>query len=252
MSGIAHIVGALVLGRVPGRRDARSKFGLPGSSSKTTAASPPWARLAIWARALPLISVQIGAGIGAGLIEESGNIYHRASGSAGDVGHIPSSGGEGVMCACGAHGCAAAVAAVPSMLRRLEMSSHIPESEAASGSDLLPQLLSERSPEAIQAVRESAELVGEVVATLCNIFNPRRVVITSALAAVSHELLAATCSVVQTPALPLATKDLVIDHSSLGDSVGIAEAYLIGRQHLLSPTIIKTLRISMASQQMRK
>jgi glucokinase len=192
--------------------------------------------------ALPLISVQIGTGIGAGLIDESGQIYHGANGSAGDVGHIPSSGGEGIECACGARGCVEAVAAVPAMLRRLQQSGVVPKTSDSSGSDVLAQLLSDRNPEAIHVVRESAELVGEVVATLCNILNPRRVVITSALSSVSHELLAAVRSVVYTRARPLATKDLVIDYSSLGDAVGIAGAYLIGRQHLLSPRIIQTLR----------
>lgn len=194
------------------------------------------------AEALPLVSVQLGTGIGAGIIDSAGEIYRGANGSAGDIGHIPCSAGGDALCRCGSRGCIEAVAAVPAMLQRLRDEGLVADGTQLQGSDLLAHLLKQRDPYVIQVVRESAEMIGEVVATLCNVLNPRRVVVTSALAAVSHDVLAGIRSVVYTRARALATKDLVIDHSSLGENLAIAGAYLIGRRHLLAADSIKQLR----------
>lgn len=193
---------------------------------------------------LPLVTIQLGTGIGAGIVDGSGEIYRGANGSAGDVGHIPCSAGGDILCNCGARGCVEAVAAVPAILQRLEAMGLVDHSVDLRGSELLAHLLKQRDPQIAQVVRESAEILGEVVATLCNVLNPRRVVVTSALAAVSHDVLAGVRSVVYARARALATKDLVIDYSTLGDNVGIAGAYLIGRRHLLTSTNIKRIRIA--------
>lgn len=156
-------------------------------------------------------------------------------------------GAEDVLCNCGARGCVEAAAAVPAMLKRLEAAGLADHDTDLRGSDLLAHLLRGRDPHVTQVVREGAEKLGEVVATLCNVLNPRRVVITSALASVSHDVLAGVRSVVYQRARALATKDLVIDYSTLGDDVGIAGAYLIGRRYLLAATNIKQLRVAPAA-----
>jgi predicted NBD/HSP70 family sugar kinase len=193
--------------------------------------------------ALPLISIQIGTGVGAGIIDSSGLIIQGANGAAGDVGHIPSSKGGDALCSCGARGCVDAVASVTAMLEKITRAGVVCPDDSLEGSDRLLSLVAQGGPEVTRVIRESAEVIGEVVASLCNVINPRRVVITSALATVSHELLAGVRSVVYDRARPLATKDLVIDYSQLGDSVGIAGAYLLGRRYLLSSTNIKKLRV---------
>lgn len=193
---------------------------------------------------LPLISIQVGTGVGAGIIDSSGHIIRGANGAAGDVGHIPYSEGGDALCSCGSRGCVEAVASVPAMLGRLEAAGVVSDDASLGGSDLLLHLFRQGDPEVTRVVEESAAAIGEVVASLCNVINPRRVVITSALASVSHELLAGVRSAVYTRARPLATKDLVIDYSRLGEDVGVAGAYLMGRRHLLSAGRIKGLRVA--------
>ena len=193
---------------------------------------------------LPLISVQIGTGVGAGIVDSSGHIIRGANGAAGDVGHIPYSRGGDALCSCGSRGCVEAVASVPAMLAKIEAAGVTCSDPTLRGSDLLLRLLLEGDPSVTRAVDESAEAIGEVVASLCNVINPRRVVITSALANVGHELLAGVRSAVYSRARPLATKDLVIDYSRLGADVGIAGGYLMGREHLLQPSSIKALRVA--------
>ena len=193
---------------------------------------------------LPLISVQIGTGVGAGIVDSSGHIIRGANGAAGDVGHIPYSRGGDALCSCGSRGCVEAVASVPAMLAKIEAAGVTCSDPTLRGSDLLLRLLREGDPAVTQAIDESAEAIGEVVASLCNVINPRRVMITSALANVGHELLAGVRSSVYSRARPLATKDLVIDYSRLGADVGIAGGYLMGREHLLQPGTIKALRVT--------
>jgi predicted NBD/HSP70 family sugar kinase len=193
--------------------------------------------------ALPLISIQIGTGVGAGIIDSSGLIIQGANGAAGDVGHIPSSKGGDELCSCGARGCVDAVASVTAMLEKIARAGIVCADDSLEGSERLLSLAAQGGPEVTRVIQESAEVIGEVVASLCNVINPRRVVITSSLATVSHALLAGVRSVVYARARPLATKDLVIDYSQLGDSVGIAGAYLLGRRFLLSSDNIKKLRV---------
>ncbi len=192
--------------------------------------------------ALPLISVQIGNGIGAGIIDDGGNIIHGANGAAGEIAHIPFPGSGDEVCSCGSRGCVETVASVSAMLRRLEPSGLI-DPDGPVDFEQLATLLHQRNQKALEVVRESAEAVGVVVATLCNFMNPRRVVITGGLVNASHDLLATIRSVVYAQARPLATKDLIIDQSRLGSDLGIAGAYLLGRQHFLSAANIDSIRL---------
>lgn len=192
--------------------------------------------------ALPLVAIQIGTGIGAGIVNSSGGIDRGGNGSAGDVGHLPSIAAAGHLCVCGARGCVESVASVPAMLRRLEPLGLIPADPQSQGADRLADLLGQGHPEVIRTVREGAEVVGELAATLCDVLNPRRLVITSRLVAVTQDVLAVVRSVVYSRARALATEDLVVAHSTLGEHAALAGNYLLGRASLLSPANIRLLR----------
>lgn len=191
---------------------------------------------------LPLVSVQIGTGIGSGVIDSAGEIMHGTSGAAGEIGHIATSRSAGELCSCDAYGCVETVASIPSMLRRLEPTGALSAFENVDA-DALVQLVRDRNPDALRVVKDGAEAVGEVVSALCDILNPKRVVITGCLTTVTHEVLASVRGVVYNRARPLATKDLIIDYSRLGDNTGIAGAYLLARRHLLSASRISRIRV---------
>ena len=191
---------------------------------------------------LPLIAIKVGTGIGAGIIDRNGAIFLGANGSAGDVGHLPHVDRNDNLCSCGARGCVEAVAAIPAMMRQLRDAGKVPDSVEDFDADHLVELLKNRDADALDAVRTSAEAVGYMTASLCNVLNPKRIVINSDLLEVSHEMLAGIRSVVYDRARPLATQNLVIDQSRLGRDAGIAGAFLLGRQHLLSPEQLGRLR----------
>jgi predicted NBD/HSP70 family sugar kinase len=93
----------------------------------------------------------------------------------------------------------------------------------------------------LRLVREAAELIGEVVATLVHFYNPARVTLGGSVAAASDELLAGIRSVVYQRALPLATRNLVLANSVLGEFAGVAGAAVLGIERVLSAAGIGVL-----------
>ncbi|MCX6463079.1 MAG: ROK family protein, partial [Pseudonocardiales bacterium] len=96
-------------------------------------------------------------------------------------------------------------------------------------------------PAAVGAVRDAAGLIGERVATLVHLYNPARVAIGGALTAASDDLLAGVRAVVYQRALPLATRNLVLAASVLGEHAGLAGAAVLGIEEVLSAESIDGL-----------
>lgn len=189
--------------------------------------------------------VKMGTGIGAGLISDG--LPHRgAQGSAGDVGHIQIV-EEGVVCRCGNVGCLEALAGgaaiardaenaarsgrsawLAATLERGEVITAITVAEGASHGDIA----------CVELIQRSGRLVGHVLATMVNLFNPSLVVIGGGVSKVGMQLLATIRENVYRRSLPLATQDLQIVTSGLGDLAGVIGAAamvadeLFSRQHL--------------------
>src|SRR4051812_47902193 len=170
-----------------------------------------------------LIYCKVGTGIGAGLLSQ-GRIHRGANGAAGDIGHERVRDSV-IQCRCGKVGCLEALAggwalvrdaeealaggATGSLTRRTENDPLTPEriARAAEDGDAL----------AISLLQHSAQLVGEAIASLVNMFNPGVIVLGGSVAAASGEIfLAEVRHRVYELSLPLATRDLSIV-KSLGD-----------------------------------
>ena len=177
----------------------------------------------------PLLFVKVGTGIGGGLITGAGELHHGADGAAGDIGHVRVRGGPDVRCVCGNVGCIEALASASAIARRLGTQS----GREATIADVRT-LVARGDPTVLGLVREAAELIGEVVATLVHFYNPARVTIGGSVAAASDDLLAGIRSVVYQRALPLATRNLVLANSVLGEFAGVAGAAVLGIERVLS------------------
>ena len=184
----------------------------------------------------PLLFVKVGTGIGGGLITGAGELHHGADGAAGDIGHVRVRGGPDIRCVCGNVGCIEALASAGAIARRLGER----DGGTVSIADVRA-LIARGDPEVLRLVREAAELIGEVVATLVHFYNPARVTIGGSVAAASDELLAGIRSVVYQRALPLATRNLVLANSVLGELAGVAGAAVLGIERVLSPDGIGVL-----------
>ncbi len=114
--------------------------------------------------------VQMSSGIGAGLIVD-GLPYHGHRGTAGEIGHMlvdP----QGPICRCGNRGCLETFASGPALVELLRPS---------HGDDLTVEgmiaLAHDGDLGARRAIADAGRAVGQVVAGLCNLFNPEMVVI---------------------------------------------------------------------------
>jgi glucokinase-like ROK family protein len=179
-----------------------------------------------------VVVVKIGTGIGAGIIS-SGRLHRGAQGSAGDVGHIQIVDDRSVVCRCGNIGCLEALAGGEAIGRA-------GEAAAAEGrSPRLGMALDQRGtvtaedvsraasfgdPVAVVLLQEAGRRVGSMLASIVNFFNPSLIVIGGGVANSPDLLLASIRETVYRRSLPLATRELLIQRSSLGGLAGVIGA----------------------------
>ncbi|WP_253208753.1 ROK family protein [Streptomyces niphimycinicus] len=93
----------------------------------------------------------------------------------------------------------------------------IPEStddDPLHGTRVLAQRVADSDPAALHAVRQAATEVGEVVAVLVHMFNPRSIILAGPLSELRDDLVSAVRAAVYQRALPLATRKLTITANS--------------------------------------
>ncbi len=179
-----------------------------------------------------VVVVKIGTGIGAGIISD-GRLHRGAQGSAGDVGHIHVSDDRDIVCRCGNTGCLEAHAGGEAIARDAERAAR------EGRSDRLAAVLDARGvvtaedvsraatfgdPVAMDLLQAAGRRVGLMLASVVNFFNPSLVVIGGGVAQSGDALLASIREVVYGRALPLATRDLLVQRSSLGSLGGVIGA----------------------------
>jgi glucokinase-like ROK family protein len=190
-----------------------------------------------------LLFVKIGTGIGAGLVS-GGQMHRGTNGCAGDIGHVAVAEAENVICRCGNTGCLEAVAggaAIAREGRRLAEtggSAVMAEMLAAHGdigtADVL--LAAERGDPAARALLSRAgRLVGGTLATLVSFFNPGLVVLGGGVVLSGDHVLAAVREAVYRRSLPLATRTLRIEFSTIGQAAGLAGAVHLVLDELFAP-----------------
>ncbi|HEY8170945.1 MAG TPA: ROK family transcriptional regulator [Candidatus Limnocylindria bacterium] len=189
-----------------------------------------------------VIFVKIGTGIGAGLISD-GQLHRGAQGAAGDVGHIQVTDDPSVVCRCGNVGCLEAAAGGGALGR-------VATEMAADGSSAwlagalarhgtltakdVAEAARRGDPASVELLQRSGRLVGGMLAGVVNLFNPSLIVIGGGVAASGDQLLAAIRETVYRRSLPLATRDLVIQRSSLGNLAGVTGAAAMVADQLFS------------------
>ncbi len=179
-----------------------------------------------------VIVIKVGTGVGAGIISD-GRLHRGAQGSAGDVGHIQVSDDPTIVCRCGNVGCLEALAGGAAIGR-------IGENAARDGSSpRLATVLDQRGvvsaqdvaraasagdPVAIDILRVAGRRTGAMLASVVNFFNPSLVVIGGGVANSPDHLLSSIRETVYRRSLPLATRDLLVERSSLGALAGVIGA----------------------------
>lgn len=184
-----------------------------------------------WRDVQHLLMVKVGTGIGCGIVVD-GHIHHGAHGAAGDIGHIRVTNSD-VVCRCGNTGCLEAVAGGQALAVRLRA-----EGLPVRTSREVADLVRSGNPDAIRMVRDAGRKLGEVMAGIVNFFNPSVIVLGGDIATAHEHLLAGVREGVFSRSLPLATRDLRIVISQLGDRSGVIGAATMAIDQILSPVAV--------------
>jgi predicted NBD/HSP70 family sugar kinase len=193
-----------------------------------------------WRDTSHLLFVKVGTGIGCGIVADC-HIHRGARGAAGDIGHIRAT-GEDVVCACGNVGCLEAVAGGHALAMRLTAAGV----DASNSRDVV-RLVHEGNVSATRMVRAAGRTLGEVLAGTVNFFNPAVIVIGGDIAEAHAQLLAGVREGIFSRSLPLATRDLRIVPSRLGDRAGVTGAAITAIEQVLSPAAVdRTLQTAAA------
>jgi Transcriptional regulator/sugar kinase len=182
-----------------------------------------------------LLFVKVGTGIGCGIIAQ-GRLHRGAQGCAGDIGHIRVSGHDEAGCRCGNSACLEAVAGGGALARRLTDLGF----PAETGSDVVA-LVQGGNTQALRLVREAGRLIGEVLASLVNFFNPEVIVVGGVLAKIHDHLLAGIRETVYRRSLPLATHHLTIVPTRTGADAAATGAGMLAIEHFLAPENINRI-----------
>ena len=189
-----------------------------------------------------LIFIKIGTGIGAGIVCE-GKIYRGSNGCAGDIGHIGVDNSV-TMCPCGNKGCLETIAAGPAIAERALKVAQAGNSPILlkcyekNGKVLRAEDVGYASREgdtlAIEVIQESGRLIGDVLASLVNFYNPEMIVIGGGVSNLGNMLLSSIRQSVLHRSLPLATRNLQIVFSEIGADAGVIGALNLAMDYMFS------------------
>lgn len=186
------------------------------------------------------IYIKIGTGIGAGIIS-NGRIHRGSDGCAGDIGHICVD-QQGPVCRCGNQGCLEAMAAGPAIAEKatqVALSGRSPFLRKlldANGGRLTPEDVNtacrEGDEAALEIIRDSGQMIGEVLAGLVNFFNPSHIFVGGGIVNFGNRLLVSIRRAVLRRSLPLATSHLSINFSRASSNAGIIGAIALVLEYL--------------------
>ena len=213
-------LGQLLDPRLPARRLRTRRC-----SSTTTSTSWRSASSGGCKRSLSnFLVIKVGTGIGCGIVCH-GEVYRGAAGSAGDVGHICVD-QEGPRCHCGNLGCVETMAAGPAITRmavrggaagRERRAGRMPAHAGPHRRRVDVGQASRAGDAAANAIVQRAGiLIGQMLASVVNFFNPSHVFIGGGVTRIGPLFLAAVRQSVYQRSLALSTRHLEIQYTPLG------------------------------------
>lgn len=171
--------------------------------------------------------LNLGSGIGCGIVL-GGDVYRGVTGCAGDIGHMRVEDG-GPVCACGNTGCLEAVCGSTALVREAlaaarsnrsePLARRLAEAGVLTAADVAEAATGD--PVALELVRSKARRIGQVLAGLVSFLNPGLVVIAGGVPGIGPTLLAEIRSAVYQRSTPLATNNLPIVLSELGERAAV-------------------------------
>lgn len=191
-------------------------------------------------RAENFIIVKVGTGIGAGIVVH-GRIYRGRDGCAGDIGHIQAD-RSGPLCHCGNVGCVEAMASGSAIGRRAMqvatdgtspyLAALLKRGQSTLTAEHVGIAAANGDRVAMQIIKESGSLIGEVLSGIVNFFNPELILIGGGVSRIGSQFLASIRQSVLSRSTPLSTTHLRIDTSTMGDDAGVTGAVALALEHV--------------------
>ena len=189
-----------------------------------------------------LLYIKVGTGIGAGLIS-GGRLHRGAQGAAGDIGHVPVLDDDSVMCRCGNTGCLEAVAGGFALVRdglaaaqagRSRLLADVLDANGAIATEDVLRAAALGDQTSLGLLTRAGRLVGRTLATLVNFYNPSLIVMGGQISAADEAFLGELRRTVYGRSMALATRDLRIKTSPLGDRAGLLGAAFLVADELFA------------------
>ena len=189
-----------------------------------------------------LVGIFVGTGVGSGIILD-GKLFHGASKTAGEVGHIIVK-ANGPRCGCGNPGCLEAVASRTAITRQLRKAilkkgkkSILPKLNGGNldliRSGAIAEAVKRGDKLTLTIMRKTATYLGIGVASIVNFLNPEMIVLGGGvIEAMGDSFLDAICQVAAAYALPNTMSGVQIVRAKLGDDAGVIGASVLARQML--------------------
>jgi predicted NBD/HSP70 family sugar kinase len=153
--------------------------------------------------------IKASSGIGAGLVI-GGRLHRGVGGTAGEIGHTPYR-EDGPICRCGNRGCLETVARTDVITSSVQ---------AGRGGSLtiadVIELARAGDPPAQRVIADAGRAIGVGVAGVCNLLNPRRVIVGGELSAAGEVLLGPLRDSLNRYAIPTAATDVTVVAGQLG------------------------------------
>jgi predicted NBD/HSP70 family sugar kinase len=211
------------------------RFGAPALLERDVNAMALGEHRRHWRDLSHMVFVKAATFIGAGIVS-GGELLRGNHGRAGDIGHIRAIRPSDVMCTCGNRGCVAVLASGSAIMRQLGEAGI----EVASTAEVV-ELVRSGDAVAMHHVREAGRVLGAALAAVVSVVAPSVIVVGGELADSSEPLIAGIREGVYKQASSLATRELRILPSRLGERAGVVGVATLALEHVLEPTNVDAL-----------
>jgi len=183
-----------------------------------------------------LVYLKLHSGVGAGVVV-NGQLARGAAGGAGEVGHIVLD-PAGPECWCGSRGCLQVYTSIPAVLAAASR-------EAGRELTLGALVDGAAEPAIARVLIRAGDIAGRAMASVCNVLNPRRVIVGGGLARVGDVLIGPLRGALRANSLPLVGSNTEVVAAALGNeasALGGVALVLRESERLVPPGVPLTVR----------
>ena len=192
-----------------------------------------------------VVGIFVGTGIGGGIILQ-GELFHGASKTAGEIGHIIVKAG-GPKCGCGTRGCLEAVASRTAMAKQFQKAilkrgkksviAKLTDGDLSTiRSGVLAKAIRSKDKLTLKIIKKATKYLGIGIGSIVNFLNPEMIVLGGGVVeALDDTFLDNIRAAAEKYALPNTLDGVQIVPAKLGDNSGILGAAALARQRYSAP-----------------